>query len=239
MKKSELTAALKGKTVREAAEVLGVSPSTVYRRAKKLGVTIRSKSEAQKRHLKKNTHQRVGAKHSTESRRKIAGGSSEYWDSPEGQKTRKKVAKKKKAAWKKKGPRARAQVIEAMHKAPRPKRGELSQFAQKVRDIFVEKGHNISECVPTLPRHITDLVLTVGEKKIAIEAVGSMNYGGVSSDEFNTHYEKLAQRLEGKGFQVVFLIDMGKYMSRKRTLSLYRRAKKQLEGQTTSFMLRS
>lgn len=203
----------------QMSEHLNIAKSTLYYHMRKLGVKRRSKSEAQKHHLKKSPHQRTGKKHSEETKQRISVGTREFWDSDNGEEQRKKLGELRKTEWKKRSAKQRSSVLNKLQSASRPSAGELSNFGKKFSE-FLSDRESVQTCIQIVPNHYSDIILN--ERKIVIELLLPISvYGTEQQHKLNSRYEKLASQLQDAGYRVVIVEDKSNSVSNARCSRLY------------------
>lgn len=202
-------------SISEMATHLGMSRSTLYYQMKKLGVSRRNRSEAQREHVKRDGHQRTGKKHDDDTKLQISRSSREYWDSDEGAKQREKLSTQQKEAWKKRSLKEKHRVISRLQNAARPSPGELSRFGTALAAFLAEVGMNVTTGKALTESHVSDIVLV--DEKVVIELVLSAAvYGDEAGWKLDERYERLALELNSLGYRVLVVRDISNSISRAR-----------------------
>lgn len=207
-------------SVGEMAELLKKPKSTIYYNLKKLGVECRSRSEAQKLHIKNNGHQREGKKHSAESKQLISNTSREFWDSADGQKQKAALAKLRKQEWKHTASKNKRNKISQLRDAPRPKAGNLSKFGVLLADFLREHGHKVSVGKTLTPDHVSDIILE--NEQMVIELIPPVSVFGPDAEEKLTQrYIRLVDALSAMRYKVLVVQQLSNSISRARCQRVY------------------
>ena len=110
-----------GLSVQEIANTLNQKKSTVYYWMRKYGISMRTRSEAQKTYVDRaGSHQRTGMKHGPESRGRITLGLREFWDSEDGSRYREGLSERLKKEWDKKSVSEKRTVINRLRLSKKP-----------------------------------------------------------------------------------------------------------------------
>jgi len=128
-----------GMSIREVSRKSGIPLSTVHRRLKAAGV-LRNKSVAQKNAIKRHGHPRDGVELSEDTKDKIRKAQNEFWQSEEAQEAKAKIAAARKREWSEMTARQKHNAVEKLLRAPRPRKGTLTNFGKAVFDYFTECG---------------------------------------------------------------------------------------------------
>jgi len=207
-------------SVGEMAEHLSMAKSTLYYHMRKLGVKRRSRSEAQKLHIKKSGHQRTGSQHSAEVRNRISGASRRFWDSPDGKKQKEKLAELRRQEWQNNTAREKRSKMSQLQNAPKPKAGDLSRFGIMLADFLVEQGHEVSCGIDLTSGHVSDIILET--ERVVIELVPPVSvYGSEAQTKLNQRYRKLADELNALKYRVLIVEQISNSISRARCERVY------------------
>lgn len=203
----------------QMAKRLGLARSTLYYHMDKFGIERRSKSEAQKQHLRAGTHQRLGVRHSDVTKDKISDARREFWDSPAGMQQRRELAALRKKEWQDTTQREQHSIISRLHSAPRPIPGELSHFGQKLAD-FLAKCEKIQTGIRLTPDHVSDIILV--ERRVVLELLLPISvYGEQEQRRVEERYSRLQSRLNDAGYRVVVIEDRSNSISTARCKRVY------------------
>lgn len=203
----------------ELAKHLGMARSTLYYQMQKLGVARRSKSEAQKRHLKAAPHQRTGKKHSEEARSKIAEGTRRFWDSKEGQAQRKRLGEMRKREWDGRSGKEKSSIVNRLQNGERPGPGELSKFGKALCD-FLENREDLKTGIRLTRNHTSDIILT--SRKVVIELLLPVAvFGEKEARDTEARYDQIIGELNDAGYRVVIIIDQANTTSQARCSRVY------------------
>ncbi len=176
-----------GWSIRDIADSLKSSPSTIYRRLKQEGVPIRSKSESLKLLYKDKPHHRGGVQSTEETKQSISDSLREHWGSDKAKKSRKKLSDAAKKKW---HSLSEKEKVDKMQKITRAKRGRISHFAQSIldfdSDFYVEFSASNKKTYSII----------LGEGKVAIILVGM----GISDSK-----KKLRANLVRRGFETIYV----------------------------------
>lgn len=207
-------------SVGEMAGLLKKPKSTVYYNLKKLGIVCRSRSEAQKLHIKHNGHQRVGHQHSDAAKQQISDSSKEYWDSPEGKKQKTELAKLRRKEWQHTASKNKRNKISQLRDAPRPKAGNLSKFGVLLADFLKEHGHKVSTGKSLTPDHVSDIILE--NEQMVIELIPPISVFGADAEEKLTQrYIRLIDALNAMRYKVLVVQQLSNSISRARCQRVY------------------
>jgi AcrR family transcriptional regulator len=206
-------------SIDEMAAHLDMAKSTLYYHMRKLGVTRRSKSDAQRQHLKNAPHQRSGKSHSTDAKARIADGTRRFWESPEGREQKKQLGTLRRNEWKKRSARQRSAAIRRLQSAARPGPGELSRFGTKLA-AFLEEREEVKTGIKLTASHISDIILV--DRKVVIELLLPISvYGERQEQKTEARYDKLTLELVSAGYRVVVIEDRSNSLSRARCERVY------------------
>jgi len=207
-------------SVGEMADHLKMAKSTLYYHMRKLGVKRRSRSEAQKLHIEKSGHQRLGSTHSDDVKNKISTSSREYWDSNDGEKQKEKLANLRRAEWKQATGKGRRAKMSQLRDAPRPKAGSLSKFGTLLAEFLTEHGHEVTSSSSLTPGHVSDIILQ--KERVVIELVPPVSvYGPEAQEKLNARYERLAGDLNAVKYRVLIVEQISNSLSRARCQRVY------------------
>lgn len=219
MQKDELEGLYETMSLTEMAAHLGVAKSTLYYYMRKFNIERRSKSDAQKKHLKESGHQRLGKKHSKESKDKISKSTQDFWDSDDGDKQRKKLGKIRKTEWKKSTSKQRSKIVNRLRSAPRPSAGELSKFGRKLRD-FLQEREKVTTGIQLTVDHVSDIILP--DHRVVIELLLPVSvYGKDSEQKIQARYDCIVNQLNDAKYRVVIIEDRSNSISNARCERVY------------------
>ena len=207
-------------SVGEMSKLLKKPKSTIYYNLKKLGVVCRTRSEAQKLHIKNNGHQRIGHQHSDAVKQRISNTSREFWDSPEGEKQKTELAKLRRKEWKHTASKNKRNKISQLRDAPRPKAGNLSKFGVLLADFLKEHGHKVSTGKSLTPDHVSDIILE--NEQMVIELIPPVSVFGADAEEKLTQrYIRLVDALNAMRYKVLVVQQLSNSISRARCQRVY------------------
>jgi hypothetical protein len=180
--------------------------STVYYHFKRLQIPTRSKSDAQKKHLETNGHQRLGRTHSLDVKDRISNSRRSYWDSEKGVQQKEELRQLRAREWEDKHPDERARIVSRLRDAPRPGAGELSRFGRSLVSFLREKQVNLTTGIPLTAGHVSDIILL--DRSVVVELLLPISvYGEQQAQRVHRRYEKLTAMLNGLGYRVVIIED--------------------------------
>lgn len=163
-----------------------VYPNTVRRALKRLGITIRSKSQAQSNYLENNDHPMLGRERSEDERVKISEGIQKNWDSlsdSEIKDRRTEMAERAKKKWANMTKKEREKNIRKMHKANRDKSGQGSKNENLVAKLLADEGYVIIQRTRDYsPRQQFEIDIAIPSKSIAIEWDGAAHFAPIYGD---------------------------------------------------------
>lgn len=207
-------------SVGEMSKLLKKPKSTIYYHLKRLGVVCRSRSEAQKLHIKHNGHQRIGHQHSEDAKQKISNTSREFWDSPEGEKQKVELAKLRRKEWKSTASKNKRNKISQLRDAPRPKAGNLSKFGVLLADFLREHGHKVSTGKGLTPDHVSDIILE--NEQMVIELIPPVSvFGPEAEEKLTQRYLRLVDALNAMRYKVLVVQQLSNSISRARCQRVY------------------
>lgn len=207
-------------SVGKIAELLKKPKSTVYYNLKKLGVVCRTRSEAQKLHIKNNGHQRIGHQHSDDTKQRISNTSRDFWDSPVGEKQKAELAKLRRKEWKQTASKNKRNKISQLRDAPRPKAGNLSKFGVLLADFLKEHGHKVSTGKSLTPDHVSDIILE--NEQMVIELIPPVSVFGADAEEKLTQrYIRLVDALNAMRYKVLVIQQLSNSISKARCQKVY------------------
>jgi hypothetical protein len=220
MDKKKLAALYKEMSIAQVADHLGVARSTVYHYLVKFGIKIRSKSDAQRKHLADFPHQRLGNKHKEETKKQISASSKKFWESQGGKNQKDRLAKLRKKEWNNSSKKKRSNKISLMNQAKRPTPGSLSKFGLRFADYLRTHESRVDTCIPLTAKHVSDIVLE--DRKIVIELVMPVSvYGEEAARKLSKTYERLCRELNKSGYRVAIVEDKSNSVSNARCERLY------------------
>jgi hypothetical protein len=219
LNKKELAALYKKMSLSDMAATLGWSRATLHRWLVRYGIKRRSRSDAQRKHMKDGRHQRIGTTHSDETKMKISDKVQAFWESEEGLKYRSKLSDAGSEQWAKASTKERAAIISRLKKGKRPKAGELSHFGNKLYD-FLRKYENVSAGMRLVPDHVSDIICH--DRKVVIELILPIDiYGPEPAARLGRRYERLKASLNAAGFRVFIVEDRSDSISLSRCKRIY------------------
>jgi len=217
--KTDLQALYDTMSLEEMAIHLDMSKSTLYYYIRKLGVTCRSKSDAQKRHIKSVGHQRNGKTHTNEAREKISSGTREFWESERGQEQKANLRKLRREEWANSTNRKREAVLTRLQEAHRPEPGELSNFGKRLVE-FIAVHERVSTGIKLTNDHISDIILE--DRKVVVELIFPISiYGEQQKQKLAERYNRLQEQLNAAGYRVVIIEDKSNSISKARCQRVY------------------
>jgi len=206
-------------SIDEMASHLDMAKSTLYYHMRKLGVERRSRSDAQRFHLKTSEHQRTGKSHTDEAKARIADGTKKYWESSEGEEQKERLGELRREEWSKRSARDRNKVLARLQSAARPEPGQLSKFGDKLAD-FLSDREQLKTGIRLTPRHVSDIILE--ERKVVIELILPVAvYGEEQEQKIETRYDRLIAELNDAGYRVVVIQDKSNSLSNARCQRVY------------------
>lgn len=206
-------------SIDEMALHLGIAKSTLYYHMRKLGVTRRSKSDAQRHHLDTSPHQRLGKNHSDETKERIANGTREFWESERGEVQKQRLGELRRAEWQERSPRQRSKVLSRLQSAARPEPGSLSRFGAKLA-LFLAAHENVKTGIRVTPTHVSDIILE--DRKVVIELLLPISiYGEAQEQKIEARYDRLVAELNDAGYRVVVVEDKSNSLSKARCQRVY------------------
>lgn len=198
---------------------LGMSKSTLYYHMKKLGVKRRSKSDAQRRHIETEGHQRTGTHHSPETKEKISTGTKDFWESDDGKQQKATLRSLRRQEWANSSIKKRANVLARLQEAHRPEPGELSHFGKKLAE-FLGTKERVSTGIKLTSGHISDIILE--DRKVVIELIFPISiYGDQQQHRLEERYQRLQQELNAAGYRVMIVEDKSNSISNARCKRVY------------------
>lgn len=203
----------------QIADHLKIAKSTLYYYMKKFNIKRRSKSSAQKQHLKTFSHQRIGKKHTDITLQKMFDNTRRFWESSEGQVQKKKLGRLRSLEWKNKTKKEKEDSLRRLRTAERPIAGELSKFGQKLAS-FLSSKETVKTGIKLTKNHISDIILE--DHKVVIELLFPIAiYGNVQENKLETRYNKLINELNNSGYRVVIIQDKSNSLSVARCQRIY------------------
>lgn len=203
----------------EMAIHLGIAKSTLYYNMRKLGVERRSKSEAQAKHLKISPHQRLGKKHSEDTKEKISSGTRKFWDSEDGLEHKERLKTLRQDEWSNRSSKQRSKILNRLQNAERPSPGELSRFGEKLF-AFLKEREDVASGIRLTPSHVSDIILS--KRKVVVELLLPVAvYGDDQETKIQERYKRLVADLNDIGYRVVVIEDHSNSISRARCQRVY------------------
>jgi hypothetical protein len=207
-------------SISEMSGHLKMPKSTLYYNLKKLSIRCRSRSDAQKLHIKNNGHQRAGKKHSAESKVLISNMSREFWDSAEGKKQKAELAKLRQQEWRQTASKNKRNKISQLQNAPRPKAGHLSKFGTLLANFLQEHGHKVSTGKSLTQDHVSDIILE--HEQMVIELIPPIGvFGPEAEEKLMQRYSRLTDILNGLKYRVLIVQQISNSISRARCQRVY------------------
>lgn len=164
-----------------------VYPNTVRRELKKLGITLRSKSQAQSAFLDKNDHPMLGRERSEEEKRKISEGIQEAWDKlddNEVEKRKEEMAERARLKWEWMSDEEKKKNIEKMHQANREKSGQGSKNENMVAELLREAGYKIVQrTTDYTPGAQFEIDIAIPGESIAVEWDGAAHFAPIYGEK--------------------------------------------------------
>lgn len=198
---------------------LSMSKSTLYYHMKKLGVARRNKSDAQRKHIKTEGHQRTGSHHTSEAREKISTGTKGFWESERGQNQKSALRNLRRQEWANSTSKKRGDVLARLQEAHRPEPGELSNFGKKLSE-FLAAHERVSTGIRLTNDHVSDIILE--DRKVVVELIFPISiYGEQQQHRLEERYERLCQRLNAAGYRVMVIEDKSNSVSLARCKRAY------------------
>lgn len=206
-------------SIDEMASHLEMAKSTLYYHMRKLGVERRSRSDAQRFHLRNADHQRSGKSHTEEAKARIADGTKKYWESSEGGEQKERLGELRRQEWNKRSHRDRSKVLNKLQSAARPEPGQLSKFGTKLAD-FLGVREELKTGIKLTPRHVSDIILE--KRKVVIELILPVAvYGEDQERKIEARYDRLITELNDAGYRVVVIQDKSNSLSNARCQRVY------------------
>lgn len=207
-------------SIHEMAEHLDVPKSTLYYNLRKLGIKCRSRSDAQKMHIEKHGHQREGQHHSDASRQQISASSQEFWDSPDGEKQKTKLARMRKKEWKNTDAQVKRNKIAQLKDAPRPKAGVLPKFGIRLVSFLREQGHKVITTKNLTQDHVSDIILE--NEQVVIELIPPIGvFGQEAEEKLMRRYDRIIEVLNALHYKVLVVQQSSNSISRARCQRVY------------------
>lgn len=162
-------------------------PNTVRRCAKRHGIAIRSKSEAQKNYLTDNDHPMLGRERTEEEKAKISQGIQGHWDSlsdDEVNDKREQMSQRAHDKWDGMDDDEKKKSIVKMHKANKESAGRGSKNENKVADLLIQEGLKIVQRTNDFtPGNIFEIDIAVPARSVAIEWDGAAHFEPIYGDD--------------------------------------------------------
>lgn len=212
-----------GRSIKSLADELSVSTATVWNRLKKMGV-LRSASEAQKKFIEENGHQRVGTQHSEDTKEKMSHSHQASWDNqPEEviEARRESLRQAREEKWASMKPAEKAQVLEKMRVAAREKAGEGSALENGLAEFLAGEGYKVHQrSKMVLAGKHSHVDIHLPEQNIVIEVDGPTHFKEVYNDQIlernKKRDEKKNNNLLAQGFTVIRVRDSKRGVSNAR-----------------------
>lgn len=206
-------------SIGQMAEHLKIPRSTLYYQMRKLGITRRSKSDAQKLHLEENDHQRLGRKHKDETKEKISDARRAYWDSDKGKKQKETLAELRRKEWQRSSGEHKNAFLARLRNASRPGPGELSNFGAKLVE-FLSEHEEVQTGMSLTRDHVSDIILV--NRRVVIELLLPVSvYGELEQRRIEERYDRLTAQLNAAGYRVVIIEDRSNSVSTARCKRVY------------------
>ena len=158
----------------------GVYSNTVRRALIKLGIKLRTKSQAQRNFLDKNGHPMTGIARSEDTKRRISEGIQGHFDTlTEEQMDARKTAQSERASlkWENMTDLERKKNIEKMHRANREMSGKGSKNENLVAGLLGNAGYKtVQRSTDYSPRKQFEIDIAIPKYSIAIEWDGAAHF---------------------------------------------------------------
>lgn len=218
------------KSLGQIGDILNIYPNKLRRDAKKFGITLRDKSQAQKNALNEGTHKHPtkGQKRTPQTKQKIGKSVMKSWSSlsEEELEERRNNAK---SQWDNLDENKRLEIIQLANKAVRKSSKEGSKLEKALLQCLLTDGHAVDfHKEQILSNSKLQLDLFLPKLNIAIEVDGPSHFDSIWGDVAlakNTKYDhKKEGLLAGKGIKLI-RIKQEKDYSDTRTNILYEQIK--------------
>jgi len=209
-------------STKQIAEELDTYPNQIRRSLKFLGVTIRTKSEAQKLALAsgRHTHPTKGKTRSDETKAKISDGMSEHWDTmpPDERERRSELAKEQ---WDNMDDYKKQELLKAAGDALREASKNGSKMEKFLQTELTNEGFDvIFHKKGLIENNNLELDLFIPSLKTAIEVDGPTHFFPIWSQEsLDKHIKADAEKsglLIKSGYCLIRIKNLAKYLSDKR-----------------------
>lgn len=165
----------------------GVFGNTVRRAAKRLGITSRSRSEAQSSYLEKNEHPMLGRERPEEEKQKISQGVQENWEGltpQEIEERKKQMSERAKKRWDSLDDKEKEQTIKKMHQASRAQAGRGSKNENAVAELLINAGYNVIQRTNEFsPGRRFEVDIALPDEQVAIEWDGAAHFEPIYGEE--------------------------------------------------------
>lgn len=165
----------------------GTFPNAVRRQLIKVGITPRTKSQAQKNFIKKHGHPLKGRERTEEEKQKISEGIQEHLDSlSDDEIVARKEAQAKRAIkkWEAMSPDEKEDNIKKMHKANRGNSGFGSKNENLVAKLLSDAGYKtVQRSTDFSPRNMWEIDIAIPSESVAVEWDGAVHFEPIYGDE--------------------------------------------------------
>jgi very-short-patch-repair endonuclease len=165
------------KSTYEIAEQFSTYPNKIRRILKKHGVSLKTKSEAQKLALKNGRceHPTQGKERSTEDKIKISSGLEKHWESLS-ERERERRSNQAKARWKLMTATQKAKMSKLATDAIRKAGKEGSKLEKFVAEKIIKSGYTVEQHKLLFPAEKLEIDLYIPELKTIIEIDGPSHF---------------------------------------------------------------
>lgn len=236
-----------GLSTYQVAGQLGCNQSHIFRLIKKYNVQnptnpikVRSKSEAQKRYMEENEHQRTGTSHSENSKIEISNKMKDFYESPDGDVAKQKIREVREEEWKNKSDDDKRAVVENLRVANREqmKLGKGSKFENFVAEELMLAGYQVAQReIGHVPGNM-EVDIAIPQYAIAIEVDGPTHwsdiYGAVELQKVQTKDKVKDDALTVAGWDVVRIQDGSGSTTRARIIRILELLKTVVKTRKTS-----
>tara|TARA_R110002096_G_scaffold144015_3_gene300572 strand:- start:1430 stop:2194 length:765 start_codon:yes stop_codon:yes gene_type:complete len=176
-----------GLSMRATAKEMKVPLASLSRFMKKVGITARSKGEAQKNFLKEHDHQMKGRKHTDETKKKISHSLGDFWESLDDEQ-REEVKRKIGGAWQRKwagmSEQDRKLMMEGLASKAKDAQGLGSRLERFIAEELRKRGYTVEERSTNYTAG-KDFEVDLGlpKERIAIEVDGPTHFLPIYGEE--------------------------------------------------------
>lgn len=174
-----------GASTYEIAAKFNVNQSHIYRMIKKWNlnnpnnpIKTRDKSEAQKVHIDKHGHQRVGTSQSEETKVAISNKMRDFYDSADGKKAKQKIRETREQEWSEKTDQEKADIIQELRVGGRETlvMGQGSKFENFLAEELMLAGFGVEQRNRTAALGMFEVDIALTNEGIAIEVDGPSHF---------------------------------------------------------------